>query len=171
MGDGQGLRDLEELAAKGSSTAKIVLGASYESSPLADAAKAEAWYRAAYQSRPTEPATFRLARFLYRQGRREEAKALLVEGAANGYGLCMHLLAAVYLEENPRERKAEIRRLLEQASEQGYIVAKRRLAVELMRGHYGLSNVPLGVVQFLGIPMQVVRIASRNINDPRLYRE
>lgn len=172
-GDAQGILKLEELAAAGHGSAMIALGIAYEMGEFRDDEKAEEWYRAAYSAygdRRTKGGILYLGYYLYRNGRIEEAKQLFAEGAAEGHAICMYLLSLVLLEDESSwaTKKSEVRRLLEQASEQSYPLAERALAILLMKGRYGLHEIPLGVIKFIGMLFSTFRIAAADLDDPRI---
>lgn len=171
-GDIQGLLDLEGLAKSGSSEAMIVLAEEYVGGPFVDLAKAERWFRTAYQVSPTNLSTFQLGRFLNWQERDEEAKEVFANGARRGFGLSMYWLAVIYLRETPRgsHYPPEARQLLEAASAQGYVWATRRLASMLVKGKFGLADVPRGVALFFLYFKQFIPTVLKDPHDLRLRR-
>lgn len=163
------LMELEDLAKSGSVTSMGYLGKTYKDGSYADPVKAERWLIAAYE-RGSLNAALSLGGIYYRQGSFDLAEKMFTDGALNGNGAAMYWLARIYMRGRVTEEKySKIKDLLEDATAQGQIRAKNSLAFLLMKGRYGIKNVPRGVYLYFSSLIDAFKVGVRNPDDPRLW--
>jgi TPR repeat protein len=161
--------ELEQLAEKNSALSMLYLGDAFKGGHYADPAKAERWYRAAYQKSVLN-AFFGLGTLYYRQGRYEEAERVFAAGVARNDEVSMHWLARLYVRDRSQQHSfIEIKDLLERSMALGQIRAKNQLAFLLMQGRYGVASVPRGIFLYLSSLIEGFRVGLRDPDDRRLW--
>jgi TPR repeat protein len=142
------LAPLEELAGRGSVLSMLYLAQTYGAEPGGDRAKAEKWYRLAYE-RGSSTALFALGSLYYRERNYDEAEKIFKDGASKNDGVSMYWLASTYVVDTRHTGKsAEIKELLERSMALGQVYAQHDLGLFLLKGRYGLKNIPRGLYLF-----------------------
>ncbi len=165
----QARAELEGLASKGSVMSMIYLGHAYKCQGPSGYSEADKWYRMAYLQKSSS-ALLHLALMNYQEGRIQEAKNLWLEGVSKNDAPSMFWLASLYIE-NPsiKEGKYEIKSLLEKASALGQIRAKRRLAIMLMKGNFGILSIFRGIYVFFDFLISGFAVAYHDPASRRLW--
>jgi TPR repeat protein len=81
----------------------------------------------------------------------------------------MHMLALMYLRGNGVEKDIDRGHdLLERAAASGHIFSKRNLASLLIRGDYGISKVPRGLLLFMSALKDALTVVPTDPHSDRL---
>jgi len=164
----QAIPQLEALAARGSTMSMLYLAHVFRRGELKSPKDAEKWHRAAYE-RGALPAAFGLGAHYYDAGNIAEAEKYFSEGVAHDDPRAMFWLARLYRINFGNQKNAEVKNLLERSMALGHVRAKNRLAFLLMRGIYGISNVPRGVFLYVSSIVDGVRVANKDPDSPLLW--
>jgi TPR repeat protein len=165
----RGVAELEEMAKGGSVLSMLYLANHYHRGAHADLEQAERWYRQAYE-RNAMNSFSGLGAICFSQARYREAEEIFMNGTLRGDGVSMYWLAEMYRRKFVcRRDKFDVKELLERSMSLGQIRAKNRLAVLLLRGTYGLKNVPRGVGLYFSSIIDGFRVGLRNPDDRRLW--
>jgi len=163
------LVELEELANGGSVLSMLYLAQTYASEPGADHARAEKWYRAAYE-RGSSTALFALGSKYFREGKYEEAEQIFSDGVSKNDGVSMYWLASLYIVD-PRNRGEpdRIRDLVERSAALGQVRAKRDLASFLMKGRYGKREIARGLYLSFSSVIEAFLVGYRDPASRKLW--
>jgi TPR repeat protein len=163
------LKQFETLANNGSVLSMLYLANRYQRGPFEDLAKAEKWYRAAYEQRALN-AVFGLGGLYYRQERLGAAEAVFSDGAANGDGVSMYWLASLYVKQGLLESKSEeIRNLLERSAALGQVNAKNQLGILYMKGRFGGRYLLRGLFLYLRSILDAFRVGYKDPDSRLLW--
>ncbi len=130
----------------GSLWGAICLGAFFEEGvgTECDLAQAEKWYRRAFEGGSDE-ALIQLGALYARSRQYAKAEEVYRRGAERNWAPAMYRLAWVYsTRPDWRCHRDEARTLLERAGAAGDILAKKFLADAMVRGWFGVRNIPKG---------------------------
>jgi TPR repeat protein len=141
----ESIREFEALADRGSLMSMVYVGHAYRRGKgvSKDLARAEAWFRRAYEGRSLEGLRH-LGITWAEMGRTEEAEAIFQEGVSQDYSPVMHRLAKLYLKSTDPHRQKMAIPVLERGTKLGHVFAKRTLAGLMITGRMGLENIPRG---------------------------
>jgi uncharacterized protein len=166
----QAVAGLKALAGRGSAMSMVYVANAYRKgvgAPI-DLQQSTEWYRRAAAA-GSIPASYELGRNLLEAKQYDEARTAFATGVAQEYSPSMNVLAGMYMSgDGVPINLQEARRLLESAASQGHVFAKRNLASLLMKGHFGILQVPRGVFLFLSGLGDLVRLAPRDRLNDRL---
>jgi TPR repeat protein len=110
-----------------------------------DLAQAEQWYLRAYQA-GSDYGLIWLGGLYQQLGQHEKARQVFRTGVERGFVPAMARLAATYMRSPGwRQKRDEAMALLEQASAAGDPFAPHSLVRAMMRGWFGLRNIPEGI--------------------------
>jgi len=165
----QAITALTELAEHGSIVSMLYLAQYYLRQPNPDYANAEKWNRAAYEKGHSSTALFNLGTMYYSLRKLDLAEEIFFDGATKGNASCMYWLATLYFLYKYLEKKQEIKSLLECAIKRGHVRSKHGLGRLLMKGHYGITNIPRGIYLYFSGMCESVRLADNDPSDPRLW--
>jgi len=165
----RGLIELEELAKDGSVLSMLYLANAYKREPHADLSKTEIWYRAAYEKDSLDSIAG-LGITYFQQKKYEAAEKVFERGVAHNDGVSMYWLARIYVEDPKHKgRYSDIKDLFERSMMLGQVRAKNQLAFLLMRGRYGIGNIPRGIFLYFSSVVDGFRIGLRDPDDRRLW--
>ena len=165
----RGMAALETLANEGSVLSMLYLAQAHQFGPYADSAKAERWYRSAYE-RGSATALFSLGSIAYRRGDYATAERYFAEGASKDDGPSTYWLATIYLTHPSQCADAEqVRVLLERAIKTGQIRAKHGLGLLYLRGQFGIRYIPRGIWLFVAGMIDAFRTTFRDPSNRRLW--
>ena len=104
-------------------------------------------------------------------GRYADAKTLLEEAAAQGYGRALLQLGYIYDRGLgvPQDRK-RARKYFDQAAAKGYVFAKRFIAGQLLRGDDGVLAIAKGMLMFVSSVFEIVRSRVRDPYSDKVHR-
>jgi TPR repeat protein len=110
-----------------------------------------------------------LARFFERTGQPNKAFELVSQLAAKGYQPSIFRLGRYYEvgHGTPIDHK-EALRLIEVAASMGHVFAQRAIAMKMMRGEYGVLQIPLGALKFLDVLLKIIAIGAKDPWDPKM---
>ncbi len=138
---------LIELAEQGSPWATEELAISYETGRgvALDLEQALQWYRRAVDA-GSWPATIGYARILTKLGQHDRCDRFLSKNLDKGFVPAHFWLAwfRIKQDDSPKMYR-EIEPLLEYSANHGHLAAQRFYAIYMMRGKFGLRNIPRGV--------------------------
>jgi TPR repeat protein len=126
------------------------------------------WYRAAYE-RGSSSALFGLGSYYYRRENYGEAEKIFMDGVSKNDAVSMYWLASIYVVRHQDGKDFEIKDLLERSAALGQIYAKNSLAFLLMKGRYGLRNIPRGIMLYFLSIIEGFKTGIRNPHDRRLW--
>lgn len=142
---------LQQLAERGSVMSMVYLAQMYESGigVQIDSAMAENWYKLA-SDRGSVLATYQLGRLLLNKHDYSSAERLFLSGLEAGYAPAIHMLGLMYKRGQgvPKDMD-QARHFFERAMDLGHIYAKRNLAIAMLKGNFGLRNIPKGLGLFI----------------------
>lgn len=165
----QALRQLTELADQGSVMSKLYLAHAYQTGPNANREEAEKWFRAAYKDGASS-AIFGLGGLYYREGNYLEAEKIFADGVSKNDGVSMYWLASIYLVDPRHQGKlAEVKELLERSIALGQVHARHGLGLLLLKGRYGIRNVPRGAYLFISGIISAAQVTWRDPTSRRLW--
>lgn len=161
--------ELEHLAGMGSILAMEYLGRAHLRPPHVDLEASERWLKQAHE-KGSLAAALSLGGLYYRARNFEAAEQIFFEAAANDDGAAMYWLARIHMRPgNTEANYAEIRDLLQRAMAKGQVRAKNTLSFLLMKGRYGLKEVPRGLALYASSLIDAFRVGMRDPEDPRLW--
>ncbi|TAL80809.1 MAG: sel1 repeat family protein [Beijerinckiaceae bacterium] len=144
---GKAITDLQRLAEQGSVMSMVYVGAAYRRGagvPRNDS-EAEQWFRRA-STGGSIFASHELGKILLERQEYQDAALLFVRCAALNYSPSLYRLAVLSMNGDGVEKDLlKSRQLLEQASAQGSVIAKRALGIALIKGHLGKREVVRGI--------------------------
>lgn len=165
----QALTELEALAERGSITSMLYLAHAYVRGGNPDIARAEEWYRSAYE-KGSSSALYNLGSFYYKKGDFFEAEKIFLDGYSKKDAPSMYWLATIYLvDPKHRDKFNQAKDLLENAIVLGNVSAKHGLGLLMMKGRYGLKNFPRGLWLFLGGMVDAFMVTCRDPSSRRLW--
>jgi TPR repeat protein len=160
------------LAQAGGVGAQLILGWLYQvgKGVPKDFDRAKAWYLEAVPSESPR-AEFYLGSVYWNESDFPQAVEWFERAASHGFFPAAYQLGRMYrhgagVQRDPRRA----REYVEAAARSGHMFAQRDLAREMARGHRGVLRIPLGLFRCLQVTWRAVRIASRNLEDDRLFR-
>jgi uncharacterized protein len=166
----EALHDLRDLADRGSVMSMIYIANAYRNGvgTNTDLRQAEEWYRRAADG-GSILASYELGRVFLERKEYHSAKEAFDIGVSQNYPPSMHMLALMYLRGTGVVRDiSKARDLLERAAALGHIFSKRNIGVLLMKGHFGLSQVPKGVLLLLSALKDALIVVSTDPTSDRL---
>ena len=143
----ESFRQYLALAERGSVWSMVCVGNLFErgTGTERDLALAEKWYLRAHDA-GSDYGLIRLGQLYQHSKQYEKAQAVLRTGVARGLVPAMLRLASSYWNSPDwRQRRDEIRALLEAGSAAGDLAARRSLASAMARGWFGLRHIPKGI--------------------------
>jgi TPR repeat protein len=150
------------LAERGSVTSMFYLGWMFQTGagmPV-DLLEAENWYRRACDG-GSDMATVYLGRIYRRKRDYARAKQVFSMGAQRGVRGAMYGLARIYLEDGEPHEAAEVHALLEKAAALGHPYAMGNLPSLLLRGKFGLLNIPRAIPAYFRL-LRYAFVSVRN---------
>ena len=107
----------------------------------------------------------------FHQGRYTEAKDCAERAASQGYTPAIYNLGRLYEAGKgvSVDRKKALE-YLERAAAQGHLLAKRQIAVSLLKGHRGVIRMPLGLLMWFKVVWSMVREVIRDPTSERIKR-
>jgi TPR repeat protein len=143
----QALIELKALADRGSTMSMVYLAHAYRTGigTGIDLRQAEDWYGRAAK-RGSTLASYELGRVCLELKRYADAKEAFNVGTAKSYAPSMHMLGMMYFKGSGVDSDlSKARDLLERSAALGHVFAKRNLAMLLIKGRFGLLQVPRGL--------------------------
>jgi len=164
------IKELERLATKGSHVAPAYLGSAYENGPsgMKDNERALSWYaQSAERGNPT--GQFLLGSLYRKVGRATLAREPLEKAAAQGFTPASYRLYLMYERgDGVDQDHTAARKYLHQAVNEGHVYAIRALALQMLRGKYGILGV-LKAPFLIGRGFRVTMSALRERGSLKLY--
>jgi TPR repeat protein len=166
----QTLAGLAALADRGSTMSMVYLAHAYRKGIGADVdpARSREWFERAAAA-GSLLASYELG-WLYRNDKDfEKARRAASAGVDRGYPPSMYLLATMY--QRGQGVPVDVQRardLLEAAVAHGHVFAKRNLGVLLIKGHFGIWQIPRGILLFLSGIKDVLVLVPREPKSERL---
>jgi TPR repeat protein len=146
----------------------LCLGGAYRKKNI-DHAKAEKWYRYAYEN-GSLTAMISLGIIYFMQQNYSEAEKLFLVGASQGDGASMYWLGRIYLLDSTNEaRSSRVRTLWEDAAARGNINAKYGLGIRFLKNYYGAKHILKGFWLCLTALVDIFRVGCRDPYSPRLW--
>ena len=166
----QTLIGLAELAGRGSTMSMVYLAHAYRKGIGADVdpARSREWFERAAAA-GSLLASYELGWLYWNDKDFEKALRAASAGVDRGYPPSMYLLATMY--EHGRGVPVDVRRareLLEVAVAHGHVFAKRSLGRLLIKGHFGIWQIPRGILLILSGIKDVLILAPRDRKSERL---
>lgn len=162
--------ELRALADRGSVMSIVYLADIFENGRGIDRndLEAERLYKQAY-ALGSHIAMFNLGAHYFNRKNYKMADEVFSIGSSRGDSASTYHLARIYLlDRSVPDNVERARKLLEEAASAGHILAKKRLALLLMKERYGWRNKMKGLWMFLKVPCQGCKVALRDLSSPLL---
>jgi TPR repeat protein len=136
----------------------------------ADLAQAGQWFERAANT-GSAVGTYAVFAIRFREGRYTEAKDWLERAANQGYTPAIYYLGRLY--ESGKgvgvDRK-KAHEYFERAAAQGHLLAKRQIAVSLLKGEHGLIRVPRGLLMCITVFWSLTRTLAADPTSERVQQ-
>jgi TPR repeat protein len=154
--------EFRALAERGSVASMIYLGWMFHTGAgmPSDLREAENWYRRAFDCGSDKVIVY-LGRVYRRQREYTKAKQVFRVGVERGIRGAMYGLAITYLNDGEPHDATEVRALLERAAALGHPYAMGSLPRLLLRGKFGLLNIPKAIPAYFRLLGHVFTLARR----------
>ena len=166
----EALKELRKLADRGSVMSMIYIANSYRTGVGTDKDlyQAQEWYRCAAQ-KGSPLAAYELGRIYLEENNYVKAREAFESGSAKNYAPSMHMLARMYLLGTGVTRDiSRAKDLLEQAVSLGHVFSKRNLGVLLLKGCFGPSKIPRGILLIASAIKEAVYLGLHDPTSDRL---
>lgn len=167
------LEMLRDLAKSGSIMSMVYIGSAYRDGRgvAIDWQEAKGWYDRARQAGSIH-GMYLLAHIYIKEKDFDAAERVLREGERLGNPSSLYWLARIYYKGPILFRnKSESLRLLDKASKNGHIFAKRDFGIILMRGALGFMGRIRGLFIYTDGLIRAFKVARVQPNSPRLKRD
>jgi TPR repeat protein len=164
------LAGLEELAGRGSTISMVYLAHAYRNGIGADVdpLRSREWFERAAAA-GSLLASYELGWIYWDAKDYEKAHRVLSTGVVRGYPPAMYLSATMYVHGLGVPLDVErAQELLEAAVAQGHVFAKRNLGVLLIKGRFGIWQIPRGILLVLSGIKDVLVLVPRDRKSERL---
>jgi uncharacterized protein len=164
----QAVRELEELADRGSSMAMCYLGGMYvrENNPFRDDKKAKYWYRRA-SDLGSPYAQWVLGDLCFRRREFGEARQALERGVSNGSMHANYYLGLLYMYGFGVQKDQKLANgLFREAVAAGHIRSKLAISKQYIRGYFGILGVATGVKLYLEAAIAAFKVISKDPDSP-----
>ena len=166
----QTLVGLEALAGRGSTMSMVYLAHAYRNGigTGVDPVRSREWFERAAAA-GSLLASYELGWIHWGAKDYEKAHGVLSTGIARGYPPALYLSATMYADGQGVPVDVErARELLEVAVAHGHVFAKRNLGVLLIKGRFGLRQIPRGLLLWLSGIKDVLVLVPRDHKSERL---
>ena len=157
---------LTNLAEQGSVGAMLYLGEMDEELGPDNYLNAKSWFKLAYEC-GSNSGRNHLAWIEHQLGNMDQAKALWLEGVADDDNLSIVTLGSLHAESNALELRMQGKILLEKASKKGFLLAKYRLAVFLIKGRFGFLRRIVGFFLLMNFFIRALKTGLKNPENLR----